>query len=56
MHHAYQVFEDEEKMKRWINQENKALNGMKPIELFDTLTGLNLFNDILGRIEGDVYS
>lgn len=56
MQHALQVFEGEEKMKRWVNRENKALNGMKPIELFDTLTGLNLVNDILGRIEEGVYS
>jgi len=56
MQHAYQVFEDEEKVKRWINRENKGLNGIKPISLFDTLTGLNLVNDILGRIEEGVYS
>ena len=56
MQHAYEVFEDEEKIKRWINKENKALNGMKPIQLFDTLTGLNMVNDILGRIEEGVYS
>lgn len=54
--HAFRVFEDEEKVKRWVIRENKALNGMKPIRLFDTLTGLNLVNDILGRIEEGVYS
>src|SRR5450432_972044 len=54
--HAYEVFRDEEKVKLWINRENKALNNMKPIQLFDTLSGLNLVNDILGRIEEGVYS
>ncbi len=54
--HAYEVFEDEEKLRRWINKENRALNGMKPLALFDTLTGLNMVNDILGRIEEGVYS
>ena len=29
---------------------------MKPIQLFSTLTGLNLVNDVLGRIEEGVYS
>lgn len=53
---AYEVFEDEEKIKRWISKENRALNGMKPLQLFDTLTGLNMVNDILGRIEEGVYS
>ena len=56
MQHAYEVFEDEDKIKRWISKENKALNGMKPLRLFDTLTGLNMVNDILGRIEEGVYS
>ncbi len=54
--HAYEVFRDEEKMKIWINRENRALNNMKPIQLFDSLSGLNMVNDILGRIEEGVYS
>jgi putative toxin-antitoxin system antitoxin component (TIGR02293 family) len=54
--HAYEVFRDEEKVKRWLNTQNKALNNFKPVALFDTLTGLNMVNDILGRIEEGVYS
>jgi putative toxin-antitoxin system antitoxin component (TIGR02293 family) len=54
--HAYEVFRDEEKVKLWINRENKALNNMKPVQIFDTLSGLNMVNDILGRIEEGVYS
>ncbi len=56
MQHTYQVFEEKEKVKRWLNFENKALNGMKPIELLGTLTGLNMVNDVLSRIEEGVYS
>jgi putative toxin-antitoxin system antitoxin component (TIGR02293 family) len=56
MQHGYEVFEDEEKLKRWISKENRALNGMKPVSLFATLTGLSMVNDILGRIEEGVYS
>jgi putative toxin-antitoxin system antitoxin component (TIGR02293 family) len=56
MHHAYQVFEDEEKARQWINTENRALSNMKPVQLFDTLTGLNMVNDVLIRIEEGVYS
>ncbi len=51
IHHAYEVFEDEEKVKKWINTENRALNNMKPVQLFDTFTGLGMVNDVLGRIE-----
>lgn len=54
--HAYEVFRDKEKVKLWIIRENKALNNLKPIQLFDTLTGLNMVNDVLGRIEEGVYS
>jgi putative toxin-antitoxin system antitoxin component (TIGR02293 family) len=53
--HAYTVFRNEEKMKRWLNRENRALNNMKPVELLDTLSGLNLLDDVLGRIEEGVY-
>ncbi len=54
--HAYTVFRDEEKMKRWLNRENRALNNMKPVELLDTLSGLLLVDDVLGRIEEGVYA
>lgn len=56
MQHAFEVFEDEEILKHWINKENKALNGIKPVALFSTLTGLNMVNDVLGRIEEGIYS
>ncbi len=54
--HGYTVFRDEEKLKRWLNRENRALNNMKPVELLDTLSGLVLVDDVLGRIEEGVYS
>ena len=54
--HAFEVFRDKEKVKRWLNSQNRALNNFKPVELLDTLTGINMVNDILGRIEEGVYS
>ncbi len=54
--HALAVFEDEEKIKSWLSNSNRALNNKKPINFFDTLTGLSMINDILGRIEEGVYS
>lgn len=54
--HAHEVFRDEEKVKRWLNKENQALHDRKPVELFDTLTGISMVNDLLGRIEEGVYS
>jgi len=54
--HAFEVFEDSEKVKRWINTPNRALNHIKPIDLFYIPTGLGMVDDILGRIEHGVYS
>ncbi len=54
--HAFDVFEDEEKVKTWLNTPNRALNNMKPIDLFYISTGLGMVDDILGRIEYGVYS
>jgi len=56
MQHAYEVFEDEEKVKHWMNAENRALKSRKPIDLLETLSGINFVNDILGRIDEGVYS
>ena len=54
--HAFMVFENAEKVKSWLNAPNRALNNIKPIDLFYIPTGLNMVNDILGRIEDGVYS
>lgn len=56
MAHAYAVFEEEEKVKKWLNTPNRALNNLKPIALFNMQTGLQLVDQVLGRIEEGVYS
>jgi putative toxin-antitoxin system antitoxin component (TIGR02293 family) len=50
------VFEDADKFNRWLNKENRALNGQKPFDLLNTPTGIKLVNQILGRIEEGVYT
>ncbi len=54
--HAFAVFENEEKVRLWLNYPNRTLNNTKPIDLFYMPTGLNMVNTILGRIEDGVYS
>jgi putative toxin-antitoxin system antitoxin component (TIGR02293 family) len=54
--HAGNVFEDKDKVIRWFSKPNRALNEVKPVEMLDTLTGLQMVNDVLGRIEEGVYS
>jgi putative toxin-antitoxin system antitoxin component (TIGR02293 family) len=50
------VFDEPEKLNRWLQKENKALNGQKPFDLLNTPTGIKMVNRILGRIEEGVYS
>lgn len=54
--HAFEVFGDEVLVKLWLSTPNRALNGIKPIDLFYIPTGLGMVDDILGRIEHGVYS
>ena len=54
--HAFDVFEDEEKVQKWLSTPNRALNQMKPLDLFYMPTGLGMVNNVLGRIEEGVYS
>lgn len=54
--HAFDVFEDEEKARKWLNSPVRALNNHKPVDLFYLPTGLKMVDDILGRIEEGVYS
>jgi putative toxin-antitoxin system antitoxin component (TIGR02293 family) len=54
--HALDVFEDEEKVKLWLNAPIRALSYNKPIDFFYSPTGLRLINNILGRIEHGVIS
>ena len=50
------VFEDSDKLSRWLQKENKALQGEKPIDLLNTPTGIKIVNKLLGRIEEGVYT
>ena len=45
-----------EKFKLWIRTSNKVLNNNKPIEIMDTSIGIEIIEDIIGRIEHGVYS
>lgn len=51
-----EVFEDEEKLNRWMDSEIIALGGLKPNSLMNTDKGRDQVLTILGRIEHGVYS
>lgn len=56
LEHAFRVFETEEKVQLWLSTPNSSLNNLKPIDIFNTPTGLHMVNSILGRIEEGVFS
>ena len=51
-----EVFEDVDKLKRWLQKENRTLQGRKPFELLNTPTGIKLVYQILARLEDGIYS
>ena len=50
------VFEDADKLNRWLHKENRALKGQIPFNLLSTPTGIKVINQILGRIEEGIYT
>lgn len=45
-----------DRARAWLNMENRALGGAKPIELLDTDSGAREVENVLGRIEHGVFS
>jgi putative toxin-antitoxin system antitoxin component (TIGR02293 family) len=56
LEHTYQVFNDKEKVQKWLSKPNNALHGESPLSLFSTPTGISMVDDVLTRIEEGVYS
>lgn len=50
------LFEDKEKLKRWLRKPNRALKGKIPLELLKYPTGIRLVNQILMRIEEGIHT
>lgn len=53
---GYSVFEDKLNFEKWIQTSNRALDNKRPIELLDTIFGIDEVKNIIGRIEHGVYS
>jgi putative toxin-antitoxin system antitoxin component (TIGR02293 family) len=50
------VFGNTENFLTWINSENIALGGVKPLELLDNSFGINLVKDELIKIEHGILA
>jgi len=53
---AEDVLETKDNAGRWLQEPNRALGGVAPLELLDTDLGAEEVIAILGRIEHGVYS
>jgi putative toxin-antitoxin system antitoxin component (TIGR02293 family) len=50
------LFEDREKLKRWLQKPNRALKGKIPLELLKYPTGIRLVNQIMLRLEEGIHT
>jgi putative toxin-antitoxin system antitoxin component (TIGR02293 family) len=50
-----EVFESKERFNTWLKEPSSALSGKAPLELLDTLYGIDEVKKELGRIEYGVY-
>ncbi len=50
------VFQDQGKFTRWLRRPLRVLENRSPLDLMDSPTGVQLVEDILGRIEYGVFS
>ncbi|WP_232541143.1 type II RES/Xre toxin-antitoxin system antitoxin [Spirosoma endbachense] len=50
------VFQDKGKFTRWLRRPLRLLSDRSPLDLLDSSTGVQLVEDILGRIEYGVFS
>ncbi len=54
--YGYEVFEDKERFEKWVQTNNRALGNKMPLDLMDTIFGIDEVKDLIGRIEHGVYS
>jgi len=54
--HAIAVFGDEHKAAHWLSTPLSILDGQVPSELLNTEQGIGRVEEILGRIEHNIFS
>ena len=53
--HAIEVLETDRRARDWLETENRALGGQRPLDLLDTDAGARAVDDVLGRIEHGIF-
>ena len=56
LQHAVKVLGTTEKAAAWMKRSHPTLDGMRPLEVFDTDLGAQLVEEVLTRIEYGIYS
>jgi len=54
--YGYEVFENREKFNQWMKTPNRSLGEVVPLNLLDTLYGLEEVKHLIGRIEYGIFS
>lgn len=54
--HGEAVFQDSGKFTRWLRRPLRLLDSREPLDLLDSPTGVQLVEDVLGRIAHGVFS
>ena len=54
--YGYTVFKDPEKFNRWMKTSNRALGNEMPLNLAETIYGMEEVKNLIGRIDYGVYS
>jgi putative toxin-antitoxin system antitoxin component (TIGR02293 family) len=49
------VFEDKDRFNSWMQTNNKSLGDKAPVELMDTVYGIQEVKKLIGRIEYGVF-
>ncbi len=50
------VFEDINRLRRWLRKENRALGGSRPLDLLSTPTGIRMVCRLLHRIQEGILT
>jgi putative toxin-antitoxin system antitoxin component (TIGR02293 family) len=54
--YGYEVFGDKHKFNKWVQTSNRALGNRIPLDVMDTIFGIDEVKNIIGRIAYGVYS
>jgi putative toxin-antitoxin system antitoxin component (TIGR02293 family) len=55
-HLGSEILGNKELFNQWMNSSNLAIGGEKPKDLLNSISGINLLKDELGRIQHGVFS